>query len=181
MVFVLDNLAKIEADRIVTDSSVVTTNDYKPEKNIFENPVATVRKIEVIVRDYIRFSENYDWRPKTIEIYSIFHEAFFNADMWGTENVPGRKITTTIKYGLAGSVIYLEDEGEGFDFAAQIAKLGQGEAHEFSHHGKGIIQFHHTLFSIRYHGKGNVISIATPLSQEEMQTPEYQKLRRSLD
>jgi len=177
MVFVLEDITKIEADRIIGKDSIVEPHEHRVVEDFFQAG-ATVRAINRTLETYVAVAPNYQWQGKVIGCLSVFTDAFLNAGMWGNQSVPGKKIKTTIKYGWAGSVIYVEDEGEGFDFAARIAKLEQGQTHDYHHHGGGMTKFHESKFSIGYHGKGNIISISTPLSAEEMQGEMYQDYRR---
>ncbi len=170
MVFSLEDIAKIEAERGVF-SDLTETHIYNQETaNMLDDP-DIIKKIHGIIEPYLTRAENYVWSRETGDMYTVFRDAFLNAGMWGNRDIPGKKITVTMKYGLFGSVIYVEDEGEGFDFLAQIERLSEKGKHEYHHRGGGMRKFYETPLQIGYHRNGNIISLSSRVySLDEVQT-----------
>ncbi len=162
MVFLLEDIAKIEAERGIESGLTETYIHLQRTTDIFMEP-ETAKVINSIMEPYCQFAEFYVWGKSIIGVLGVFTDAFLNAGMWGNNNTPGKKITATMKYGIFGSAIYVEDEGEGFDYLTQIRKLSNGESHNYSHHGGGMRKFNESHLLISYHGKGNLISIASPV------------------
>ena len=160
MVFRLESIAKIESARQIyadldeTHAYTQTTNNILDDPNLLE-------AVESVLEPYVNFAENYVWRSGIADVIGVYRDAFVNAGMWGNRNIPGKRITTTIKYGYLGSVIYVEDEGNGFDYLAQINKLESGGRHDYQNNGGGMRKFFRSPLHIAYHGNGNKISIAT--------------------
>ncbi len=166
MVFVLDDIAKIETDRR-TDRGIVENFTYvQPSDNITRDP-KTIKEIHKIMEQYVEAAQYYVWNPDTGGVLGVFTDAFLNAGWWGNNDIPGKRIQVCIKYGIYGSVIYVEDEGIGFDYKTQIDKLQRGEQHDFTNRGGGLREFHASALHVAYHGGGNKISIATKVSLDD--------------
>lgn len=166
MVFVLDDIAKIETDRRIDRGIVENFTYVQPSDNIIRDS-RTVEKIHTIMEQYVAAAQYYVWSQDTGGVLGVFTDSFINAGWWGNKNIPGKRIQVCIKYGLFGSVIYVEDEGVGFDYRTQIEKLQRGEQHNFFNNGGGLRKFHASGLHVSYHGCGNKISIATKVSSEE--------------
>lgn len=160
MVFVLEDIAKIETDRMAARGVVENFTYVQPSDSIRKDP-RTLDKISQIIEHYVAARRHYVWSQDTIGVLGVFADAFLNAGWWGNRDVPGKIIQVCIKYGVYGSVIYVEDEGIGFDYRTQINKLQRGEQHDFTNNGGGLRKFHASLLHVAYHGSGNKISIAT--------------------
>src|SRR3989338_6888815 len=137
MVFVLDDIAKIETDRRTDENFTYV----QPSDNITRDP-RTIGKIHEIMEQYVAGAQYYVWSQDTGGVLGVFTDAFLNAGWWGNRDIPGKKVQVCIKYGINGSVIYVEDEGSGFDYRTQIEKLQRGEQHDFSNRGGGLRKFH---------------------------------------
>ena len=167
MVFVLDDIAKIENERKVEQRTVIENFTYlQPLDNITRDQDA-LREIQNIMDQYVSAAQHYVWNSGTGGVLGVFTDAFLNAGWWGNKDIPGKRIRTCIKYGILGSIIYVEDEGEGFDYNTQIEKLQRGEQHDFTHRGGGMRKFHRSPLHIAYHGGGNKMSIATKVFSED--------------
>lgn len=165
MVFVLEDIAKIEMDRNM-NTAIVDSFTYVQPSDVLRD-MKTNDKIHTIMEGYVEAAQHYVWNSDIGDVLSVFTDSFLNAGMWGNKNISGKRIQVCIKYGLFGSVIYVEDEGQGFDYKAQIEKLQRGEQHDFSNNGGGLRKFHESVLYISYHGCGNKISIATRVSSQE--------------
>lgn len=162
MVFVLEDIAKIETDRQIHAKLTEAKEHTQTGTDILKDP-DTASVINSILEPYVNVADVYVWGDSMIGVLGVFTDAFLNAGMWGNRDTPDKKITVTLKYGFLGSVIYVEDEGEGFDYLSQIHKLQTDESHDFSHNGGGMKKFHESNLQIAYHGRGNLISIASPV------------------
>ena len=166
MVFILETIAKIESDRQIYTDLDETRTHTQTTNNILDDP-NLLKVVELILEPYVNFAENYVWRYGIADIIGVYRDAFLNAGMWGNKNIPGKRVTTTIKYGYLGSVIYVEDEGNGFDYSTQINKLNRKERHDYQNNGGGMRKFFKSPLHIAYHGNGNKISIATRVFSED--------------
>ena len=167
MVFILEEIARIESDRRI-QHDLNETRVHVQASEFFKD-TDTFRVIDSMLENYVNYAQHYVWDGSIISILGVFTDAFLNAGMWGNQNTPKKKITVQLKYGILGSVIYIADEGEGFDYLTEIGKVQRGEKHTCHHNGGGLRKFHESNLHIAYHGKGNVISIATPVfTQEEV-------------
>ncbi|MBS3102537.1 ATP-binding protein [Candidatus Woesearchaeota archaeon] len=166
MVFILEDIAKIEADRMTEGMVVENFTHIQRSNDVFGDP-RTVREINRIMEWYVQAAQYYVWNSDIHDVLGVFADAFLNAGLWGNKNVPEKRIEVCIKYGLLGSVIYLEDEGKGFDYKTQVEKLQRGEKHNFSRNGGGLRKFHRSHLHVSFHDCGNKISIATRISSEE--------------
>lgn len=82
------------------------------------------------------------------------------------ERYAGRRVS--ISYVLTPQkVVYrIEDEGEGFDFAAMISRINEREAAgEFMVHGRGLQMIRSIFDEIEYGGRGNVVSLVKHFNQ----------------
>lgn len=166
MVFVLEDIAKIELDRKIFTDLDETHVHTQTTDNMLDDPKLH-KTVESILYPYLNFAENYVWHIGLGGILGVFRDAFLNAGLWGNRNTPGKRITTTIKYGYFGSVIYVQDEGSGFDYLIQIGKLQKGEPHDYQNNGGGMRKFYRSSLQIAYHGNGNLISIATRVFSDD--------------
>jgi len=162
MVFALEEMVNIEGDRNIGVDSTVETHEFVADRT-FNNCGYLTRIIDKILTNYLDVVKQNEWGVSHFDVTDVFAEAFYNAGRYGNQDVIGKKIKVTIKYSSVGGVIYVEDEGEGFDFRTQITKIEKGERHEHHHFGTGMKKLHSSKLSISYHRTGNIISIATPL------------------
>ena len=167
MVFLLEDLAKIEQDRGVHLIYISEEDVHVQSSNDILRDSRTPGVINDTLEPFIVNAGYYCWGVVLPPILSVFTDAFLNAGMWGNRNVIGKKITTTFKYGSYGGVICIRDEGEGFDFRGQIDKIKKGETHIYGHNGGGLRKFSQSPLFISYHGVGNLISIATPVFSKQ--------------
>jgi len=161
MVFVLDDIAKIESDRKFIPALEEVHIHTQASNDMIRDGKIIDKVIYDILESYVNYANIHVWGKESIGTLGVFTDAFLNAGIWGNNNTPGKNITTTIRYGLFGSVIFIEDEGQDFDYQSRIDKLQSGESHEYQRNGGGMKKFNDTHLHIAYHGKGNLISIAT--------------------
>jgi len=176
MVFTLEDIAKIESDRGIDPGvDAHKIGDTLVKKFIFEHdslPVKLVPPLDTPAHKHIySILEYYDDNSTDLEWSKSFHgittalmHAFENAAVWGNRNVKGKEIVTTLKFGPRGGVTYVQDEGEGFDFKNAIAKVQESPVDHKLVDCKGIEFFNRYNCHVAYHGNGNLISIATPMS-----------------
>jgi hypothetical protein len=160
MVFLLEDIAKIEDDRRTDLGIVENFTHLQKTRSIIQDPKAHDAILDITLQ-YLKAAKHYVWGRESIDFLGVFADAFMNAGMWGNEDMPGRFIRVCVKYGLLGSVATIQDQGCGFDYNSQIRKLEEGEMHDFSRHGGGMRKFHEYQGCVSYHGCGNLISIAT--------------------
>lgn len=90
MVFVLEDIAKIEADRYIQPDLTETHVHTQTGTDILTDP-NTVRVIQSILEPYVEFAEYYVWGRSTGGVLGVFTDAFLNAGMWGNKDTPGKK------------------------------------------------------------------------------------------
>lgn len=169
MVFLLEDIAKIEADRRIDLGIVEEFTHVQKSDNIIQDP-ETHKAISKIMEQYVNAAQYYVWGNEVIGILGVFSDAFLNAGMWGNKNMPGKKIKISLGYGPFGSLVKVQDEGDGFNFRSQIQKLNSGEKHNFSRNGGGMRKFHEYQGLIAYHENGNLFSVSTRIfSMEEFE------------
>jgi len=160
MVFLLQDITKIENDRRTDMGIVENFTHVQLSGDIFQDPEAH-KAIHEIMEKYVEVTKYYVWGGEVVGILGVFTDAFLNAGMWGNGNEPGKSIKVCLKYGVFGSVVTIQDEGNGFDYHSQIKKLENGEIHNFSRNGGGMRKFNEYHGFVAYHGCGNLISVAT--------------------
>ena len=97
MVFVLEDLAKIENDRGINDSNTeehtyVQTQGFCDEiiglRDDKGRSIGQIRRaIESILGDYLEFKRVYVWGKSTPGLLDVFQDAFINAAMWGNQTM----------------------------------------------------------------------------------------------
>jgi hypothetical protein len=179
MVFVLENIAKIESDRELDKdayeielSPFIQRSWVKRKGNLASNP-KVYSAIDDIHECYSENGIQHGWHRSFDGSVIVMYHGLMNSIYWGNKHKYGKKVTTTLKFGKLGCVISMQDEGEGFDFQRRIKIIQDnyqkglipvGDRSTSSNVGRGMIHFHESMANIAYHGNGNLFSIATPLT-----------------
>src|SRR3989344_9383547 len=90
MVFLLEDIAKIEEDRKTDLGIVENFTHIQASNDIIQDPKSHKAILE-IMEQYVEAAQYYVWGMQVVGILGVFTDAFLNAGMWGNGNEPGKK------------------------------------------------------------------------------------------
>ena len=89
-------------------------------------------------------------------------ELYINAQHRGNKSNPDLPIITKVFEGSRGTVMRIEDCGEGFDYKDFIVKMRLG-VRFFEGEGKGLRYSDRSKDLVSYEGDGNIVNVMSPL------------------
>ena len=95
------------------------------------------------------------------DLQDVLPDAVLNGVLRGNEGDLTKKVRTTMKFGALGFVVYVRDEGNGFDYRTRVGDHRLG-GRNYQNKGLGFARFEYSPLFVAYHGCGNELSIATP-------------------
>jgi hypothetical protein len=156
MVFVdksfVDMLTEIEFRRRVRHDILIP--DERPDVFV---PAPEDRSMTLVSREYIKTLGEFAAR----NFYALW-ELYINAQHKGNKSNPNLPIVTKLFEGSKGTVIRIEDSGEGFPYKDFISAMRSGNP-IFEGEGKGLRYNERSKDLVSYEGDGNIVNVMSPL------------------
>lgn len=96
----------------------------------------------------------------------VLEESFLNSYERGNNNDWSLPINVTIYEGLEGSMLRIEYSGDGFDYKKMVKRKKEQKPY-YIRGGGGLFILNQPGFYASFEGKGNILNIQSPVSEDE--------------